>query len=119
MAIEHDETSAHAWADNPIESPPQCMELHGRVDHFVVSGEFVMLRQPVSHKIQYGNDDEQLLHASVGRILRIEHNPQTSCALVNPIFFPTGLRFFPLALPADPPRNRTYILFPMEVFWSN
>jgi hypothetical protein len=120
LAVEHDEPSAHAWADLPIESPRQCMELHGRVDHLVVSGEFVQLRNPVSHKIKYGNDDERLLHASVGRILRIEHSPQQSSrALVNLFFFPTGLRFFPLALPADPPRNRTYILFPKEVFWSN
>jgi hypothetical protein len=63
-AVEHDEPSAHAWADLPIESPRQCMEHHGRVDHLVVSGEFVQLHNPVSHKIKYGNDDEQLLHAS-------------------------------------------------------
>jgi hypothetical protein len=48
MVVEHDEPSAHAWADLPIESPRQCMELHGRVDHLVVSGEFSMRLEEVT-----------------------------------------------------------------------
>ncbi len=75
---------------------------------------------PVAHSIMFG-DDERVLHASVGRILRIQHHAtgQSSRALVNLFFSPASHLSFPLALPAVPPINRTYILFPKEVFWSN
>jgi hypothetical protein len=61
------------WAKLPIQRPQQCLEIPGREDHFVVSGEFVMLCEPVVCSIMFGNN-EQVLHASVGRILHIEHN---------------------------------------------
>jgi hypothetical protein len=115
-----DAPSAHAWADLSIRRPRQCLELHGREDHFVVSGEFVMLRDRVAHEMQFGSD-ERVLHASVGRFLGLEENVtgRPPRALINLFFYPAGLPFFPLALPAVAPRNRTYMLFPKEVFWSN
>ena len=72
MAID-DEPSAHAWADITIQRPRQCLQLHGGEDHFVVTGEFVMFRQPVAHKMLFGGN-ERVLHATVGRFLRLEQN---------------------------------------------
>jgi hypothetical protein len=63
-----------------------------------------------------------IFHSLVRQIFRIEHHAtgQTSHALINLFFFPARHPFFPLALPAVPPINRTYTLFPKEeVFWSN
>jgi hypothetical protein len=51
------EPSAHAWAELPIQSPQQCLEIPGREDHFVVSGKFVMLLEPVVHSIMFGDDE--------------------------------------------------------------
>jgi hypothetical protein len=119
MALQ-DKAFAHALPDLPIQQPRQCIEIHGREDHLVVSGEFVMLREPVAHKMKFHGGNERLLHSSVCRLLRIEHSRTAPPrALVNLFFFPVGLPYFPVALPAVPPRNRTYILYPNEVFWSN
>jgi hypothetical protein len=110
-----DDGTAHPWEELPIQQPRHCVELSGRRDSFVVSGEFVLFRHHISTTIL----NDVTLHSPVGRILRIEHVPgHPSRALVNLFFFPPEMPSFPPGKP-DPPRNRMYIEFPTEVFWSN
>jgi hypothetical protein len=117
--MEVDETQSHPWDDLPIQHPRQCLELAGREDHFVVSGEIVCFHKTIINSTTMPSGRELILHSSVGRILRIEHVPgQPSRALVNLFVLPTDLPFFPLGEPVPPP-NRTFLEYPPELVWTN
>ena len=113
-----DDATAHPWADLPIQKPRHCIELSRREDSSLVSGEFVLFHERVSTIICH-EGKAVTLRSPVGRILRVEHaTGHPSRALVNLFFFPLDMPSFPSGKPA-PPRNRMYIEYPTEVYWSN
>jgi hypothetical protein len=117
--MEEDMGQAHPWDALPIQNPRQCIDLSGRKDHYVVSGEIVMFHDVVAITTLI-SETQVVLHSPVGRILRIEHSAtnQPPRALVNLFVFPVDLPFFPLGDPVPPP-NRAYLEYPTEVAWSN
>jgi hypothetical protein len=117
--MEEDETQSHPWDDLPIQQPRQCLELAGRKEHFVVSGELVCFRDTVTNTTTLPSGKKVVLHSPVGRILRIEHGTgQTPRCLVNLFVYPSDLPLFPLDAPVPPP-NRTYLEYPRELVWTN
>jgi hypothetical protein len=113
-----DDATAHPWADLSIQTPRHCVGLSGRENSLLVSGEFVLFREPVSTIISHVGKDVTL-RSPVGQILQIEHvTGRPSRALVNLFFLPQDMPSFPLGTPA-PPKQRMYIEYPPEVYWSN
>jgi hypothetical protein len=72
--------------------------------------EFALLRMPLAYSIMFAGY-EQVLHELAGTMPLGKHHVHSST--FSPL---SGRPFFPFALPAVPPRNRTYILIPKEAF---
>jgi hypothetical protein len=113
-----DDATAHLWADLSIQHPRHCVELSGQENSLLLSWEFVLFQEPVSTIIFHVGKDFTLC-SPVGRILQVEHaTGRPSRALVNLFFLPRDMPSFPSGVPA-PPRNRMYVEYPPEVYWSN
>jgi hypothetical protein len=114
-----DELECRNWGDLRCNLPATFVELEDRSNIYLQTGEFVCLRDPVSINIQLLNGKDLSLNATVGRIIHVL-NVQNEVAPVqlNLLIRKTDFPQFPYAA-AVPPADRTYLLFPQELVWTN
>jgi hypothetical protein len=116
MDVLHEQTSL-PFSDLSPHHPRTFVEIQNRGDHFLSSGEFCCLTEPIELVATATAENEDcgaLLHATVARILCVEENLLLVNFLVPSSQFPN----FP-APPPVPPNNRTYMEFPKELVWTD
>jgi hypothetical protein len=114
------EVFSRNWAQLEKQHPRSFLEIVGRPEHYLATGEFVCLRHPVYICAKVGPDgDEVTLQSTVARILTVQSHTETNVdvwlnLLIPAIDFPQ----FPLS-PVQAPPSRTYMQFPPELIWTN
>jgi hypothetical protein len=108
------------WADLwPVIDPRTFVEVVGRRDAFLTTGEFFCLSEPVKlicDASSIGVFEEVVVNATVARIISVEQNPQMVVAnfLVPASEYPQ----FPALAPVGP-NDRTYLEYPAELVWTD
>ena len=118
-----DELHCRNWAELQLQGdrPVTFVELAHRRNIFLQTGEFVCLRDPIPFTIQLLNGSFLSYNATVGRILHVENDPKEgSLVQLNLLAGKSQFPHFPdnNATP-PPPADRTYLLFPTELVWTN
>jgi hypothetical protein len=114
-----DEVHDRTWAELEVQHPRTFLEIEGRPEHYLATGEFVCLRNPVILTLQPCPESEVTLQVSVGRILNVITVSETNVEVwINLLAAATDFPRFPLS-PIQPPLTRTYIQFPPELVWTN
>jgi hypothetical protein len=96
------------------------LEINGRQEHYVATGEFVCLRRPVYFTAKRGpNCEPEMLQSTVARVLTVQsHSEKEVDVWLNLLIAADSFPSYPLA-PVGPPNQRTYIQFPPEIIWTN
>jgi hypothetical protein len=117
---EGDEVITRPWAEVIRQHPRSFVEIDGRREHYVATGEFVCLRRPVYFKAKHGPNCEPVtLESTVARVLTVEsHSENEVDVWLNLLVAVDNFQEFPLA-PVAPPNQRTYLQFPPELIWTN
>ena len=118
-----DKLRCRNWAELQLQGdePVIFVELAHQPNIFLQTGEFVCLRDPVPFTIQLLNGSFCSYNATVGRILHVINDPKEGSLVELNLL--TGQTQFP-NFPDDnatppPPADRTYLLFPTELVWTN
>ena len=114
------EVFTRAWAEVNRQQPRSFLEINGRREHYVATGEFVCLRRPVYFTAKRGpNCEPEMLQSTVARVLTVEsHSEKEAEVWLNLLIVADVFPSFPLA-PVAPPNQRTYLQFPPEIMWTN
>jgi hypothetical protein len=117
---ELDEVFTWAWPDVNRHRPRSFLEINGRREHYVATGEFVCLRRPVYFTAKRGpNCEPEMLQSTVARVLTVQsHSEKEVDVWLNLLIAADSFPSYPLA-PVGPPNQRTYIQFPPEIIWTN
>jgi hypothetical protein len=116
---EPDEVFHRTWAQLEHQHPRTFVEIDGRPDHYLATGEFVCLRHPVSFVAKAGPDSQEMtLQSTVARILTVEQNDSETNVWLNLLVAANAFPQFPLS-PVQPPPLQTYIQFPLKLVWTN
>ena len=107
------------WAELQCQPPLTVVELEDRPNNFLQTGEFVCLRHPLPLTIKLLDGKHLSLKATFGRILNVLNDPKEGSQVeLNLLVSKTEFPQFPYAA-ATPPADRTYLLFPKELVWTN
>lgn len=117
---ELEELQCRNWAELRGNHPVTFVELKDRRNIFLQTGEFVCLRHPIPVTIKLLNGNHLSFHATVGRILHVSNDrkEESQSVLLNLLVRKTEFPQFPYG-PATAPPDRTYLLFPEELVWTN
>jgi hypothetical protein len=118
--VEPGQVFNQAWAQLEKHHPRSFVEIQGRREHYLATGEFVCLRNPVSFRAKAGPDSAEVtLQSTVARILSVQTDSERNVRVqLNLLLGATAFSQFPLS-PVQPPPLRTYIQFPPELVWTN
>jgi hypothetical protein len=120
-AHQQHEVFTRTWAQVKRQHPRSFLQLAGRREHYVGTGEFVCLRRPIFFTANRGpNCQAETLQSTVARVLSVENHTEEREVEVwlNLLVAAKDFPAFPLA-PVAPPNQRTYIQFPPEIIWTN
>jgi hypothetical protein len=118
MDVVYDQTS-HAFSELFPQNPRTFVEIHNRRDHFLCSGEFCCLNEPIQlvsigNATDDGEEESPVVHSTVAWIIGVVDNLVLVNLMVQSSEFPDHP-----APPPVPPNNRTYLEFPEELVWTD